>query len=145
MKEPSADIGLVGLAVMGENLVLNMESHGYTVAVYNRTRARVDDFLAGRYPPLGAILDDGFDLRTNPSHCGMCNNACMAGQSCQFGMCQPMCQFGATNCSDGRRAASHAIAPAKSRPRRLTSPTRLPGSTATVCPGPSPSCRRAAP
>ncbi len=48
MNEPSADIGLIGLAVMGENLVLNMESHGYTVAVYNRTRARVDDFLAGR-------------------------------------------------------------------------------------------------
>ena len=32
-----ADIGLIGLAVMGENLVLNMESHGYTVSVYNRT------------------------------------------------------------------------------------------------------------
>src|SRR5438132_3147326 len=48
MSTPSAAIGLIGLAVMGENLVLNMESHGYTVAVYNRTRARVDDFLAGR-------------------------------------------------------------------------------------------------
>lgn len=44
----SADIGLIGLAVMGENLVLNMESHGFTVAVYNRTTARVDEFLAGR-------------------------------------------------------------------------------------------------
>src|SRR5215831_4343440 len=48
MSTAAADIGLIGLAVMGENLVLNMESHGYTVAVYNRTRARVDDFLAGR-------------------------------------------------------------------------------------------------
>src|SRR5438067_10219606 len=48
MAVTSADIGLIGLAVMGENLVLNMESHGYTVAVYNRTRSRVDDFLAGR-------------------------------------------------------------------------------------------------
>src|SRR5215468_3228613 len=48
MTTASADVGLVGLAVMGENLVLNMESHGYTVAVYNRTHARVDDFLAGR-------------------------------------------------------------------------------------------------
>src|SRR5215467_1062027 len=48
MATPSADIGLIGLAVMGENLVLNMESHGYTVAVYNRTTARVDEFLAGR-------------------------------------------------------------------------------------------------
>ena len=48
MAATSADIGLIGLAVMGENLVLNMESHGYTVAVFNRTRARVDEFLAGR-------------------------------------------------------------------------------------------------
>src|SRR5262245_26649292 len=48
MAVATADIGLIGLAVMGENLVLNMESHGYTVAVYNRTKARVDDFLAGR-------------------------------------------------------------------------------------------------
>jgi 6-phosphogluconate dehydrogenase len=48
MAAPTADIGLIGLAVMGENLVLNMESHGYTVAVYNRTQARVDDFVAGR-------------------------------------------------------------------------------------------------
>lgn len=43
-----ADIGLVGLAVMGENLVLNMESHGYTVAVFNRTTSKVDDFVNGR-------------------------------------------------------------------------------------------------
>src|SRR5881394_4080034 len=45
---PSADFGLIGLAVMGENLVLNIESRGFTVAVYNRTTARVDDFVAGR-------------------------------------------------------------------------------------------------
>jgi len=43
-----ADIGLIGLAVMGENLVLNLESRGFTVAVYNRTLAKVDDFVAGR-------------------------------------------------------------------------------------------------
>ena len=43
-----ADIGLVGLAVMGENLVLNMESHGFTVAVYNRTISKVDNFINGR-------------------------------------------------------------------------------------------------
>jgi 6-phosphogluconate dehydrogenase len=43
-----ADIGLVGLAVMGENLVLNMESHGFTVAVYNRTIQKVDNFVNGR-------------------------------------------------------------------------------------------------
>ena len=48
MSTASADIGLVGLAVMGENLVLNMESHGFTVAVFNRTTARVDEFVNGR-------------------------------------------------------------------------------------------------
>ena len=44
----TADIGLIGLAVMGENLVLNMESKGFTVAVYNRTTSKVDDFVNGR-------------------------------------------------------------------------------------------------
>src|SRR5215208_193953 len=48
MATPTADIGLIGLAVMGENLVLNMESHGFTVAVYNRTTAKVDEFVNGR-------------------------------------------------------------------------------------------------
>ena len=43
-----ADIGLIGLAVMGENLVLNMESRGFTVACFNRTTSKVDDFVAGR-------------------------------------------------------------------------------------------------
>ncbi len=43
-----ADIGLIGLAVMGENLVLNMESKGFTVAVYNRTVQKVTDFVEGR-------------------------------------------------------------------------------------------------
>jgi 6-phosphogluconate dehydrogenase len=43
-----ADIGLIGLAVMGENLVLNIESRGYTVAVYNRTTEKVTDFVNGR-------------------------------------------------------------------------------------------------
>jgi 6-phosphogluconate dehydrogenase len=43
-----ANIGLIGLAVMGENLVLNMESKGYTVAVFNRTTDKVDAFINGR-------------------------------------------------------------------------------------------------
>ncbi len=43
-----ADIGLIGLAVMGENLVLNMESKGFTVAVFNRTVEKVDAFVGGR-------------------------------------------------------------------------------------------------
>ena len=43
-----ADIGLIGLAVMGENLVMNMESKGFTVAVFNRTTEKVDSFVQGR-------------------------------------------------------------------------------------------------
>jgi 6-phosphogluconate dehydrogenase len=43
-----ADIGLIGLAVMGENLILNMESKGFTVACFNRTVSKVDTFIEGR-------------------------------------------------------------------------------------------------
>ncbi len=45
--EPAADIGVVGLAVMGRNLIMNMNDHGFTVAAFNRTTERVDEFLAG--------------------------------------------------------------------------------------------------
>jgi 6-phosphogluconate dehydrogenase len=44
----NADIGIIGLAVMGENLILNMESKGFTVACFNRTVSKVDDFITGR-------------------------------------------------------------------------------------------------
>ena len=50
-----ADIGLVGLAVMGENLVMNMVSKGFTVAVYNRTSEKVDRFVEGRAKGLPVI------------------------------------------------------------------------------------------
>ena len=43
-----ADIGLIGLAVMGENLVLNMERHGFRTAVFNRHTDKVDAFIGGR-------------------------------------------------------------------------------------------------
>ena len=46
MPEASCDIGLIGLAVMGQNLVLNMNDHGFKVAVFNRTVSKVDEFLA---------------------------------------------------------------------------------------------------
>jgi len=46
MEKEMCDIGLIGLAVMGQNLVLNMNDHGYRVAVFNRTVLKVDDFLA---------------------------------------------------------------------------------------------------
>jgi 6-phosphogluconate dehydrogenase len=45
MQTESCDIGLIGLAVMGQNLVLNMNDHGYRVAVFNRTVSKVDDFV----------------------------------------------------------------------------------------------------
>jgi 6-phosphogluconate dehydrogenase len=45
MEKASCDIGLIGLAVMGQNLVLNMNDHGYKVAVFNRTVSKVDDFI----------------------------------------------------------------------------------------------------
>ena len=58
MATGSCDIGLIGLAVMGQNLVLNMNDHGYTVVAYNRTTAKVDEFLndaaKGRKTILGA-------------------------------------------------------------------------------------------
>lgn len=47
MIQEEADIGLIGLAVMGQNLALNMNDHGFRVAVFNRTISKVDDFLAG--------------------------------------------------------------------------------------------------
>jgi 6-phosphogluconate dehydrogenase len=46
--DTKCDIGLIGLAVMGENLVLNMASHDFRVAVFNRTTSKVDDFVNGR-------------------------------------------------------------------------------------------------
>ncbi len=56
-----ADIGLIGLAVMGQNLVLNMADHGYTVAVFNRTVSKVDEFLEG--PAKGKKIVGGHDLK----------------------------------------------------------------------------------
>ena len=56
--EPTADIALIGLAVMGQNLILNMNDHGYTVVAYNRTTSKVDEFLndaaKGRKTIIGA-------------------------------------------------------------------------------------------
>ena len=41
------DIGVIGLAVMGQNLILNMNDHGFKVVAYNRTTSKVDEFLQG--------------------------------------------------------------------------------------------------
>ena len=46
MSEPKAQLGLIGLAVMGQNLILNAADHGFTVWAFNRTVSKVDHFLA---------------------------------------------------------------------------------------------------
>lgn len=70
MTKDNADIGLIGLAVMGQNLVLNMNDHGYTVAVFNRTVSKVDDFLQGTAKGTKVIgahsLKDFFTLLKRP-------------------------------------------------------------------------------
>ena len=48
MSTPQSEIGLIGLAVMGENLALNIESKGFPISVFNRTTAKVDTFINGR-------------------------------------------------------------------------------------------------
>ena len=73
----SCNIGLIGLAVMGENLVLNMESRGFSVAVFNRTTAKVDEFVGGKaggkkisgfHSLEGLVTRDRKSTRLNSSH-----------------------------------------------------------------------------
>jgi len=69
--EPQGDIALIGLAVMGQNLILNMNDHGYTVVAHNRTVSKVGDFLngaaAGRDTILGAkSIEEVFSLLKRP-------------------------------------------------------------------------------
>ena len=56
--DKKADIGLIGLAVMGQNLVLNMDDHDFNVAVYNRTTSKMTDFVAG---PASDTNVEGFE------------------------------------------------------------------------------------
>ena len=55
------DIGVIGLAVMGQNLVLNMNDHGFTVVAHNRTAAKVDEFLEG--PAKGTKIVGAYTLQ----------------------------------------------------------------------------------
>src|ERR1700732_692904 len=69
--EPTADIALIGLAVMGQNLIMNMNDHGYTVVAYNRTVSKVDEFLndaaKGRTTIIGArSLEEMVSLLKRP-------------------------------------------------------------------------------
>src|SRR6201997_2915459 len=61
MTTNQCDIGVIGLAVMGENLVLNMESKGFTVAVYNRTTAVTEKFVSGRAKGKNIVGGDGME------------------------------------------------------------------------------------
>ncbi len=61
MVQAKADIGLIGLAVMGQNLVLNMADHGFVVEVYNRTFSKVDEFLKG--PAKGKTIGGSHELK----------------------------------------------------------------------------------
>ena len=66
----NCDIGLIGLAVMGENLVLNMESKGFSVAVFNRTTSVTEKFAEGRSRRRQkhcCYQDDGRVRRRTPS------------------------------------------------------------------------------
>jgi 6-phosphogluconate dehydrogenase len=60
---PSADFGLIGLAVMGQNLILNVADHGFTVCAYNRTTAKVDRFLANEAK--GELLTTSCEVNYN--------------------------------------------------------------------------------
>eukprot|EP01036_Dinobryon_divergens_P054799 gene54799-73223_t len=64
MTMPAADIGLIGLAVMGSNLALNIAEKGYTIAVHNRTASKIDEFVvtAGEQGLGGKIVPEA-DLK----------------------------------------------------------------------------------
>jgi hypothetical protein len=70
MAEPQGDLALIGLAVMGQNLILNMNDHGFTVVAYNRTVSKVDEFLADFYPEApfeNCSLRENYAIETH--HC----------------------------------------------------------------------------
>ncbi len=56
MSDASSDIGLVGLAVMGQNLALNIADHGFKISVYNRTTSKTDDFIAENPDTPGGLV-----------------------------------------------------------------------------------------
>lgn len=68
MTEPKGDIAVIGLAVMGQNLILNMNDHGFTVVAANRTVSKVHDFLANEAKGtkiIGAVEEDYADIAKN--------------------------------------------------------------------------------
>ena len=60
---PSADMGLIGLAVMGQNLIMNVGDHGFTICAFNRTVAKVDRFLENEAKGLCFLLGQVSVLR----------------------------------------------------------------------------------
>ena len=56
MSDASSDIGLIGLAVMGQNLALNIADHGFQISVYNRTTSKMEDFVAANPDTPGGLI-----------------------------------------------------------------------------------------
>ena len=56
MSEESSDIGLIGLAVMGQNLALNIADHGFKISVYNRTTSKMEEFVAANPNTPGGLV-----------------------------------------------------------------------------------------
>ena len=67
MKEAQSDIGLIGLAVMGQNLALNIADHGFQVTAYNRTTEKTDKFVA-EHPDTGAETAASLPITPGRTH-----------------------------------------------------------------------------
>ena len=65
---PKHDLGLIGLAVMGQNLVLNMANHGFSVGVFNRTTATTDEFVGSLNDQPGGVVAEGTPDRISGYH-----------------------------------------------------------------------------
>src|SRR5438034_2959907 len=65
---PSGDFGLIGLAVMGQNLILNIADNGFTVVVFNRTVSKVDRFVDNEAKGTGFISSESSLVATDRSH-----------------------------------------------------------------------------
>ena len=74
-----ANIGLIGLAVMGQNLALNMNDHGFKVCVYNRTAARTDEFLQGPAKTSQVIASYSIDKLIRKEPCLILRNHSITG------------------------------------------------------------------
>ena len=91
--EPNADIALIGLAVMGQNLILNMNDHGNTVVAFNRTISKVDEFLAKEAKGTNVIgahsIEEMVSLLKRPRRVMLCNPYATACREYSIQVCGP--------------------------------------------------------